>query len=53
MRMHVRMHAHTHAHVRESQNWKYVDVAWLNKIKTDSEGNVHFEAPSRRMRRPN
>ena len=28
-----------------SQNWKYVDVQWLNKIKTDSAGNVHLEAP--------
>ena len=25
-------------------NWKYVDVQWLNKIKTDSAGNVHLEA---------
>ena len=28
-----------------SQNWMYVDVTWLNKIKTDSDGNVHLEAP--------
>jgi len=25
-------------------NWAYVDITWLNKIKTDSAGNVHFEA---------
>mmetsp|Transcript_44071 Transcript_44071/g.143012 ORF Transcript_44071/g.143012 Transcript_44071/m.143012 type:complete len:248 (-) Transcript_44071:181-924(-) len=25
-------------------NWAYVDVEWLNKIKADSEGNVHLEA---------
>ena len=29
-----------------TQNWKFVDVAWLNKIKADSDGNVHLEAPS-------
>ena len=25
-------------------NWAYVDVQWLNKVKTDSAGNVHYEA---------
>ena len=25
-------------------NWRYVEVQWLMKIKTDSEGNVHYEA---------
>ena len=25
-------------------NWAYVDVQYLEKMKTDSEGNVHFEA---------
>merc|ERR1711924_562369 len=25
-------------------NWAYVDVEWLNKIKADSQGNVHLEA---------
>ena len=25
-------------------NWKYVDVVYLNKIKVDSQGNVHYEA---------
>ena len=24
--------------------WSYVDIAWLVKIKTDSDGNVHYEA---------
>jgi hypothetical protein len=24
-------------------NWKYVDVRWLVKIKTDSKGDVHYE----------
>jgi hypothetical protein len=23
--------------------WSYVDIGWLVKIKTDSEGNVHYE----------
>jgi hypothetical protein len=27
-----------------SRNWAYVDVQWLDKIKTDSDGNVHYEA---------
>lgn len=26
------------------ENWKYVDIQWLVKIKTDSDGNVHYEA---------
>lgn len=26
-----------------AKGWSYFDVAWLNKVKTDSEGNVHFE----------
>ena len=25
-------------------NWTYVDIQWLIKIKTDSDGNVHYEA---------
>ena len=25
------------------ENWSYVDIEWLIKIKTDSEGNVHYE----------
>ena len=25
-------------------NWAYWDITWLVKIKTDSEGNVHYEA---------
>lgn len=25
-------------------NWTYVDVQWLVKVKTDSAGNVHYEA---------
>ena len=24
-------------------NWKYVEVQWLVKIKTDSKGDVHYE----------
>ena len=24
-------------------NWKYVDIHWLVKVKTDSNGNVHYE----------
>ena len=24
-------------------NWKYVDIQWLVKIKTDAQGNVHYE----------
>ena len=24
-------------------NWSFVDIDWLVKIKTDSEGNVHYE----------
>ena len=24
-------------------NWAYVDIQWLVKIKTDSEGDVHYE----------
>ena len=24
-------------------NWAFVDVQWLVKIKTDSDGNVHYE----------
>ena len=27
-----------------AKNWTYVGIAWLVKIKTDSEGNVHYEA---------
>ena len=26
------------------ENWKFVDIQWLVKIKTDSDGNVHYEA---------
>ena len=27
-----------------AKNWAYVDIDWLVKIKTDSEGHVHYEA---------
>ena len=27
-----------------AKNWQYVDVAWLVKIKTDSDGNVYYDA---------
>ena len=27
-----------------AKNWTYVDIAWLVKIKTDSAGDVHYEA---------
>jgi len=27
-----------------AEGWAYVDIQWLNKIKTDAEGNVHYEA---------
>jgi hypothetical protein len=27
-----------------AKGWTYVEIAWLVKIKTDSEGNVHYEA---------
>ena len=30
----------------QAKNWAYVDIEWLVKIKTDSEGNVHYEAES-------
>ena len=26
------------------ENWTYVDITWLVKVKTDSAGDVHFEA---------
>ena len=26
------------------QGWHYVDIQWLNYIKTDSEGNKIYEA---------
>jgi hypothetical protein len=25
-------------------NWAYVDIQWLMKIKTDSEGDVHYDS---------
>ena len=28
----------------QAKNWSYVDIEWLVKIKTDSEGSVHYEA---------
>ena len=28
----------------QAKNWAYVDIEWLKKIKTDSGGNVHYEA---------
>ena len=28
----------------QAKNWSYVDIDWLTKIKTDSEGSVHYEA---------
>ena len=28
----------------QAKNWAYVDIEWLVKIKTDSGGNVHYEA---------
>ena len=27
-----------------AKNWLYVDIKWLVKIKTDSKGDVHYEA---------
>ena len=28
----------------QARNWAYVDIEWLVKIKTDSAGDVHYEA---------
>ena len=27
-----------------AKNWYYVDVSWLVKVKTDSDGNVHYDS---------
>ena len=27
-----------------AKGWTYVDIEWLVKVKTDSDGNMHYEA---------